>query len=103
MTLSGDVMQVVYEVIDDMNSQLPGEKQLERSPDTALFGDSSRLESLDLVNLVVTLEEKINEDFAVAISLVDERAMSQETSPFRTIGSLAQYISYLLEETGVGK
>ena len=43
-------------------------------------------------------EEKIEEEFKVTITLADERAMAQKISPFKTIGTLADYVSLILEE-----
>jgi acyl carrier protein len=66
--------------------------------ETRLFGSHGILKSIELVSLIVDLEEKIAEKYAIPLILADERAMSQNRSPFRTISSLAQYIYKLLEE-----
>ena len=92
------ILQLIYEAIDVLNEQLPDEEQLEKSSDTKLFGSGSKLDSLGLINLVVAVEQNIEDEFDVTITLADERAMSQETSPFRTVGTLADYIEMLLEE-----
>jgi len=68
-------------------------------PDTRLFGAKGILKSLELVSLIVDLEEKIVDEYGISLILADERAMSQKKSPFRTVSSLAQYVSMLLEET----
>ena len=56
------------------------------------------MDSLALVSLITDLEEKISDEFDEDIVLADEKAMSQRTSPFRTVESLTEYISKLLEE-----
>ncbi len=56
-------------------------------------------DSLGLVSLVVAAEESIEDTYGVNISLADERAMSQSKSPFRTIGTLAEYASQLIGES----
>ena len=66
--------------------------------DTTIYGNDSRLDSLGLVNLLVTIEQNIEDEFDASLTLADERAMSQKHSPFRTIGSLADYIVMLLKE-----
>ena len=66
--------------------------------DTTIYGNDSRLDSLGLVNLIVAVEQNIEDDFDVNITIADERAMSQKRSPFRTIGILADYIDRLLKE-----
>ena len=65
---------------------------------TVIFGKASHLDSLGLVNLIVSLEEAVNDEFNLEIILADERAMSLESSPFRTVSTLADYILLLLRE-----
>ncbi len=67
--------------------------------DTSLFGGDSPLDSAGLVSLVIDVEQQLNESSGTAILIADDRAMSQTRSPFRTIGSLADYIQTLLAET----
>ena len=52
------------------------------------------------MNLIVLVEEKVQQDFGVGVTLVDERAMSQSKSPFRTLGSLAEFVEEQLNEHG---
>ena len=66
--------------------------------DTTIYGNDSRLDSLGLINLIVAVEQNVEDKFDITITLADERAMSQEISPFRTVGSLADYIEMILEE-----
>ena len=68
------------------------------TPSSDLFGGDSPLDSMDLVALVVDLEEQIRDAFGKEITLADERAMSQEHSPFRSVQSLADYAYTLLSE-----
>jgi len=48
--------------------------------------------------LITDLEERISDEFDKDITLADEKAMSQRNSPFRSVESLTNYISKLLEE-----
>jgi acyl carrier protein len=90
------VLQAIYGAVEEANATLPAERRLEKSPETVLFGKDGKLDSLGLVNLIVATEQRIEEAFGVAVTLADERAMSQQHSPFRTIGSLADYAATLL-------
>ena len=45
-----------------------------------------------LVNLVVELEELIQDDYGITITLADEKAMSRRTSPFSRVKYLIDYI-----------
>ena len=92
------IIEVIYKSINEMNSQLDDKIKLVESTETALFGPDSKLDSLGLINLVVAVEQNIEDEFDVTITLADERAMSQQTSPFRTVGTLTDYIEMLLGE-----
>lgn len=91
------VTKAIFSAIDEVNQQLPKEKKLEKSNNTVLIGQSTKLDSLGQVNLIVAIEEKIEENFDTAITLTDELAMSHENSQFHTIGSLCEYITKHLE------
>ena len=92
------ILQLIYEVIDIINTQLPIEDNIEKHDTTVLFGSGSKLDSIGLINLIVAVEQNIEDEFDVTITLADERAMSQETSPFRNVGTLTDYIEILLGE-----
>ena len=93
-----EITQLLFDTIDELNADRPDDSKLDKSTDAVLFGRSGKLNSLELVNLVVAMEEKIDERFGIPVSLADERAMSEEQSPLSTVGSLADYISLLLTE-----
>ena len=92
------IIQTIYGVVDEVNLQQPDNGQLEKSLDTVLFGQNGKLDSLGLVSFVVAAEQNIEEALGVSVSVSDERAMSQRNSPFRTIGTLVDYISQLLTD-----
>jgi len=82
--------------VDELNTELPPDKRVPPDPDSLLYGSQGRLDSLGLVNLVLAAERNIQQDFGCAITLADERALSETKSPFQTINSLALYVAKLL-------
>ena len=100
MTAGQPVVDAVNSAVDELNEILDPDERIGKSPDEALIGNDARLDSLGLVNLIVLVEEKIQQKFGVGITLVDERAMSQSKSPFRTLGSLAEFVEEQLNEHG---
>ena len=92
------IENIIVNTLQELNKQLPQEQQLAQSTKTVIFGIDSKLDSLGLVNLLVLLEQNIEDEFDVSITIADERAMSQKHSPFRTIGSLATYLNMILNE-----
>ena len=95
MSKKEKIVKIILEEVGILNEYLPESQQLELSPQTVLFGEEGSLDSHALVNLIVAVEERIEEDFDTTISLADERALSQTESPFRTISTLADYINSL--------
>jgi acyl carrier protein len=65
--------------------------------ETILFGSVGLLSSIQLVMLTVALEQQIEEATGVALTLADEKAMSEGNSPFKTIGSLSHFIAQRLQ------
>ncbi len=90
--------ELIIECVNDVREQNDIAPGADISPDARLFGREGMFESLALVNLITSLEEAIEDKFDVAISLADERAMSQNRSPYRTIAALAEYAAELIAE-----
>jgi len=59
---------------------------------TPLVGPGSVLDSMALVTLLLDVEQRLEEQAGVSVTLMNEQALSRRHSPFRTIGSLADYI-----------
>ena len=59
-----------------------------------LYGESGALDSMALVNLIADIEEAVAESYKANIALADDKAMSEQRSPFRNVDSL---IDTLLE------
>lgn len=91
------ITSLIFEAVDEINEQLPKSKRIAKDRNEALFGEGGKLDSLGLVNFIVEVEGLIDENFDTSITLADEKAMSMKNSPFRTLGSLADYIANLLE------
>jgi acyl carrier protein len=93
-----DTLKLIYSAIDEINEDLEASEQIVKSEDTEIFGGDQSLDSLQLVNLITIVEQNVEEETGDFISLADERAMSMESSPFKTVGTLKQYLDTLLNE-----
>jgi D-alanine--poly(phosphoribitol) ligase subunit 2 len=102
MATQGRIIKSIYKAIAEVNDQLPKNRKLKKSVDTVLYGKSEKLDSLGLVMLIVAAEQKVQEEFGAALTLANERALAQKNSPFKTVKTLANYISMLLKENGKG-
>ena len=91
-----NIVTAIYRAVDWINGELPPDRQLIKAPETRLVGPQSVLDSMHLVSLIVTIEREVEDAFGVALTLADERALSMNASPFRSIQSLADYIGILI-------
>ena len=72
-------------------------RQIAKALDSPLYGHSGNLESLDFVNFIMEVEEKIKSEFGVEVTIADENLLSREKSPFSTLGSLIEYLENILD------
>lgn len=94
---------LILKVAASQNPGLPRPVAVEQGRGAALYGPGGVLDSLALVRFIVELEEAIEDQFQTTIVLASEHAMSQRRSPFLNVGSLADYIVQLLQETKGGQ
>jgi len=73
----------------------------EGKPDTILFGSESEVDSMGFINLIMDVEAHFHEQ-GYMITLTYEEAMAGESSPFRTVTGLTDFILGLIEETPSG-
>jgi acyl carrier protein len=91
-------LECVYAAIDEANEDREDLPPLKKALDTPIFATESELDSLGLINFLVAVEEGVERDFGVAIVLSDDRALSTEPSPLRSVSALVEYVGLLLEE-----
>lgn len=101
MITNEKIIQVIFQAIDELNNQLSKEEKLEKSVDGVFFGSGGNLDSLRLVSLVTTLEQKIEEQFGITISMFDHLAFSENDNPFMTVNTLSDYIASILEKHSI--
>lgn len=89
------IANIISEVSNSINTD---NEEIVINENTVIYGDNSQLDSLSLVSLIVAVEQNIEDEFGISITLADERAMSREISPFRSVRSLADYVETILKE-----
>ena len=86
------IVDLITRTLRDLDEQgvvdLAGEPV---APDTPLFGEAGLLDSVGLVSLIVAVEQALEDELGMQVGLADERALSQRSSPYRTVASLADY------------
>ena len=91
-------LELIFASIDELNLDLEENEKITKTEETNLFGSGDSLDSLALINLITIIEEKIEEVTGEYISLADEKAMSLDESPFKTVTTLKNYINSLIND-----
>lgn len=92
------VLQVVTRAVEELNESRQVKVLVEQGETAPLYGRGAPLDSLGLVSLILAIEQLVADELNRNITIADERAVSQQRSPFRTIGSLTSYITERLQE-----
>jgi acyl carrier protein len=94
--MKNKIYTIICDSIEEINEVRPENSKIDKEYETILFGGGSSLDSLGLVNLIVAIEQNIEDKLDINITIADEKAMSQTSSPFKTIESLVEYILKLI-------
>tara|TARA_Y100000590_G_scaffold225618_1_gene255039 strand:- start:10303 stop:10581 length:279 start_codon:yes stop_codon:yes gene_type:complete len=86
--------QIVKKSIEELNELLPNEKKLKIKDTTPLIGDKSSLESIDLVNLFVSLEKNLKSEKNLYLTF-DE--LLKDLKNLKTINSLEIFLKNKFE------
>ena len=89
-------LEIVYEAVNEINSQVAEEDKIELSSGTPLMSDGSKVDSLQLITLLGEVELLVEKHLGKSIVLVDEAVFSASEKPLSTLGSLANYVDKLV-------
>ena len=92
------VTEAIFAAVDEVNQQLRRAQRLDKAEATIISGDGSKLDSLGLVNLIFSVEQKVEQEFGVTLALADDVATAGDQNPFRTLGALTDYVRSMLEQ-----
>jgi acyl carrier protein len=87
-----EISKIVLSVFGEILIDRDDIDQYEINEKTQLMGSNSLLDSIDLVTFIVSLEQYLEDEFSITITIADENAMSQKESPFKTLGTLVDFI-----------
>ena len=92
------ILEIILRALHAVNHELGDDKKFDVGPQTRLFGRDATLDSLSLVSVIVDVETEVGAALGRSISLTDDRAMSQQVSPFGSVQTLLAYIMTLVRE-----
>ncbi len=92
------------EALTELNSTRPeGERfPVDDLDAISLYGTEGIFDSMHLVSFLAILEQKLEDELDVEISLTSEKAISQRVSPFSSFSTLFAFIDAELAEMKVG-
>lgn len=90
------MVQIIYDAIDEINRTLDSHKTLQKSPETILLGNG-KLDSLEFINFTIAVEERVDQIFHQTISVIDTALLADESEQL-TVGILAGRIAELVND-----
>ena len=93
------IENLVLEAIEEINQELEEDDRIPPSLATVLSGPQTEVDSLNLVNLIVRIEENIEDKFDFVVALADDNAITTGNNPFNSVETLIHYICGLLRDS----
>jgi acyl carrier protein len=84
-------LEIVLSALRDAVEQNGGEASAVNEA-TVIVGPDAVIDSIGVVSLIVDIEQRLEMEHQVSVTLANDRAMSQRNSPFRTPAVLAEHI-----------
>jgi len=81
------VLAALREAVDQNGGDAAGVND-----ETVIVGPAAVIDSIGVVSLIVDIEQRLEMEHQVSVTLANDKAMSQKSSPFRTPAVLADHI-----------
>ena len=95
--MENEVWEIFTAVIEDFNAGVEDNDKLIIERSTKLFGPGSSVDSMSLVNIVLSFEDRLFDVYDVEVSLSDDEALNQSKSPYESLGLLSEYATKILK------
>jgi acyl carrier protein len=92
---NNSIMSIIFNALEALNDERAEGEKIAVGPETPMFGADAAIDSLSLVSVIVDVETAVSDALGHAISLTDDKAISQAQSPFTNPKALAAYIQSL--------
>jgi len=88
-----EISRLIYETIDEINEQSPPDRKISKSEQTVIVGEGSALDSLGIINFLVSLEERVAAFTGRSVTLLNDEVLSDPARPLRTLALIEKFIS----------
>ena len=96
-TIADHARKIVTAAIAAVNEDLPAPRQIEVNDAAPLVGTGGGLDSLRLINLVVHVEDSIERDLGLEVSLTDSPDLFDDSGPLSTTGGFIDHVAALID------
>ena len=94
---------IIYDAIEDYNSVVAKEIELEKREDTLLFDPMSKLDSLGIIQIRAAIDEIMEQKYGMVDSVFACAKEYPRERPFKTVASTADYLVWYMEKKNVSK
>mgnify|MGYP006199255913 CR=1 FL=1 len=93
-----DIGDVLRKEVMSFKTDTSGEKTFEEFYTKDEDYEIDIHDSLGFINLITAIEENIDDELDLVVTIIGEKSMSKENSPFQTVGTLIEYLQELVNE-----
>ncbi len=87
-----NIQKAIYAAIRTFNAQLPDSRKLSPTLECQLVG-STELDSVELVQLLVLIEQQLEQDLNMSVSLFDSEGSEQGIERFVSVKALVEVLA----------
>lgn len=97
------IKEIFNEAIDELNLQLGEGQRIEKNDSVVLIGIDAAIDSLNLINFVLLIEEKIMVRTGNQVTVFKEQHLSEENTPLKNMGTFKKYVEEIMYQKGLVK
>lgn len=90
------IFKIIQRTLGEINATRKEKIDLSDVRNLALYGTAGVFDSMQLVSFLAAVEEGLDDELDIEISLTSDKAVSQKVSPFSSVSCL---IDFILAET----
>ena len=95
----GQIREIVYRAIDQVNELLLDEDVLSKEEGTVIVGEGAKLDSMGFVNFIVALEDEFAKAVGLEVNFIEDLSPQDSDSPqWSTVLELIDYV-FLVAQT----
>jgi hypothetical protein len=86
------LLDCIKQGIEEINITREQKIPIEELDSIRIYGEGGVFDSMQLVNFLMVVEEKMSDQMGLAMTIVSEKAISRKVSPFSTVSALLEYL-----------